>query len=317
MNSSDSSQLYLVSSAPFWHRGKTIKWVMQLVLLGLLPAAILAVLTWGLPALRVMALSVLVSTLTEALCQKLMKRDIAIDNLSAIVVGLIFAFMLPADAVWWLVVIGAFLSITLGKFAFGDLGASPLCAPVVGYVLCLISFPLYIEPNLAQLSTTFIDPLVALKYLGVDAIAGIPMSELMFGQHIGALGASQSFVILAMGILLCMVWVIRFEIAFSFIAGFLLFGGIFYFIDPTSYANPFFHLFTGTSLLAAFFLATDMSSSPNKMVNMIIFGFVAGALAIIIRTFGVYNDGVPFAILLANLIMPLLEGRKQKPLGME
>ncbi len=317
MNSSNASQLFSVSSAPFWHRGKTLKWNMSLILLGLLPAAILAVLTWGLPALRVMALAVTTSVVTEALCQKMMKREIVIDNFSAVLVGLLFAFLMPAHAEWWLIVIGSFLSITMGKFAFGDLGASPLCAPVVGYVLCLISFPLQIEPNLVQLSTDFVDPLVRLRYFGIDDISNISMSSLMFGQHIGALGASQGFVLLAMGILLSLVWVIRWEIAFSFLAGFLLLGTVFYMLDPSAYANPMFHLFTGSTILSAFFLATDISSSPNRKVNMLIFGFVAGALAILIRTFGVYIDGVPFAILLANLIMPLLEGRKPKPLGME
>lgn len=315
MNS--NMQLLTVSSPPFWHSGKTVRMVIREILLALLPAVAFATYVWGFSALRVICLSVAVSIATEAVCQKLMKRDIAVDNYSAALIGLLFAFLLPASAPWWLVVFGSFLSTAFGKMIFGDFGSAPLCAPVVGYILCFVSFPLFIDANAVQLSTEFIDPLIRLKYFGAEAVSDISYTSLLLGQQIGALGASQGLMLLLAGIFLCMRGDIAWEIAVSFIAGVLVTAFIFQMLDSTAYASPLFHLFTGSTLLGAFFLATDMPSSPNTSLNMFIYGFVGGILVILIRTFGIYTDGVPFAILLINLIMPLLEGRKKKPFGME
>ncbi len=313
----NASQLLAVSPPPFWHSGRTLQKTMLETILALMPAVLFALITWGLPALRVICLSISVCVATEALCQKWMKREIEVDNFSAVLAGLLLAFLLPAGAPSWLVIIAALLAMTLGKMAFGDLGAQPLSVPVVGYVLCYVSFPLYMDANTLQLTSEFVDPLVRLKYFGISGIENLSIYPFFFGQQLGGLGSSQGFMIFLGGCALCWRRIIRWEIAFSFIFGVLCFGTLFYLSNSQEYANPFFHLFTGSTMLGAFFLATDMSSSPNKFVNMLIYGFTGGVLVILIRTFGIYNDGVPFAILLINLIMPLLEGRKQKPFGME
>ncbi len=317
MSSVNTKELFAVSPPPFWHRGKTIRNAMQSMLLALLPVCILAIYTWGFSALRVMCLSIAVCVATEAICQKILKRDIAVDNFHAVYLGLLFAFLLPASAPWWLVALGAFLSITFGKMAFGDLGACPLAAVCVGYVLCVISFPVYMDPNAMQLSTDLIDPLVRLKFFGIEYVQDISYQSLFLGQQIGGLGSSQAGALLIVGLLLTALNLIRYEITISFILGILIFGDIFYYLDPESYMPPIFHLLTGSTVLGAFFLATGHSSSPNRKVNMLIYGFIGGAMVIIMRNFGIYTDGVPFVILLINLIMPLLEGNKPKPLGME
>ncbi len=317
MDSVNTKELFAVSAPPFWHRGRTISKMMQGLSIALLPVCLLAIYTWGLPALRVICLSITVCVVTEAVCQKLLRRDIVVDNFDAVYVGLLFAFLLPASAPWWLVTIGAFLCMTFGKMAFGDLGAAPLSSVCVGYVLCIVSFPIYMDANAMQLSTYLIDPLVRLKFFGVDYVQDISYTSLLLGQQIGGLGASQAGALLVIGLLLSAVNILRYEITLSFILGIIIFGDIFYYMNPESYMPPLFHLFTGSTILCAFFLATDHSSSPNKKKNMIIYGFIGGALVITIRNFGIYTDGAPFAILLINLIMPLLEGRIEKPLGME
>ncbi len=317
MDSVNTKELFAVSAPPFWHRGRTIKSAMQGICIALLPVCLLAIYTWGLPALRVMCLSISICVVTEALCQKILKRDIVVDNFHAVYVGLLFAFLLPANAPWWLVSIGAFLCITFGKMAFGDLGAAPLSSVCVGYVLCIVSFPVYMDANAMQLSTYFVDPLIRLNFFGLEYVKDIPYQDLLLGKQIGGLGTSQAGALLIIGLVLSLFNMVRYEISLSFILGLIVLGDIFYYINPELYMPPLFHLFTGSTLLGAFFLATDYSSSPNRKLNMFIYGFAGGALVIIIRNFGVYTDGVPFAILLINLIMPLLEGKKPKPLGME
>ncbi len=311
----NNAQMLSVSSPPFWHCGQTITTHMRDILIALIPVAVFAVITWGLPALRVMALSIFVCVITEAVAQRMMNRQVVIDNWSAVLTGLLFAFLMPADSVYWVVALGAFLSIVFGKLLFGDLGSSPVCAPVVGYLLCSLSFPTYTDANMVQLATFYVDPLVQLKAFGADAASDLSYFSLLFGKQISGLGTGQGFFLIAGGVYLCYRGLIPWEISLSFILGIFFTSLIFFMADSSTYASPFFHLFTGSTLLGAFFLSTDMSSSPNKQINMLIYGAVAGIMVILIRVFGVYTDGVPFAILLCNMIaMPLLEGRKQKPL---
>ncbi len=313
----NASQMFSVAPPPFWHCGRTIKAVMAETVIALLPAAIFAVLVWGFPALRVICLSIGVSVLTEALCQKMMGRALAIDDFSAVLTGLLLAFMLPAASPWWLVVLAAAFSISFGKMAFGDLGSSPLCAPVVGYILCFVSFPIFINPNTMQLATSFVDPLFMSKYFGANGIWDISYMSLLMGEQINGLGAGQVGMLFLGGVYLCARGIISWQIPAAFIVGVLATGYIFNLVNPDMYAPPLFHLLTGSTMLGAFFLATDYSSSPNTCVNMIIYGLAGGILVILIRTFGIYTDGVPFVILLINLIMPLLEGKKRKTLVLE
>ena len=116
--------LLAVSAPPFWHCGRTVKKASYAMLLALAPAAFMAVWHWGIPAARVMALAMVTGIATEALCQKIMGQDISVDDFSGAVSCLLFAFLLPANAPWWLVMLGAALAIGLGKMAFGGLGAN-------------------------------------------------------------------------------------------------------------------------------------------------------------------------------------------------
>ena len=106
-----------------------------------MPAVLMAMWNWGLPAARVMALSMATCVVIEALCEKAMSRDLAIDDLSAVYAGLLFSFLLPAASPWWLVVIGATTCMTLGKMVFGGLGANPVSTPLVGWAVLAVSFP--------------------------------------------------------------------------------------------------------------------------------------------------------------------------------
>ncbi len=314
-NTTSSSALLAVSAPPFWHCGRTIQTQNYNMLLALLPAAAMAIWHWGLPAARVMALAMLTGIIVEALCQKIMERDIAVDDFSAVLTSLLFSFLMPAAAPWWLVVVGVTLCITLGKMAFGGLGANPVNSALVGWALLYVSWPVLMDPNAMQLNTLFVDPLVQLKYFGVDVASQTPWLDLALGKQIGALGAAQGLALFIGGSYLALRGVIRWEISISFFIAVVVTAAIFHSIAPELYAAPLFHLLTGSTILGGFFLATEAASSPDRQIPMMLYGVLGGVLVVIIRVYGEHTDGVAFAILLINLLTPLLDGIRPKPFG--
>lgn len=304
-----------VSVAPHVHCGRTIHNFMHETITALMPAVIMAMYIFGFDAFRVMALSCAVAVASEALCNKLMKREQSIDDFNALLVGLLFAFMLPASSPWWLVTIGAASSIVLGKMVFGGLGGNPLCAPLVGWALCRISWGSFMDTNATMLTSSLAAPLQQLKYFGLESVKAIESSSLIMGEQLGGLGEVHVAALLAGGIFLLIRRHINWEIPAGFIAGVVFTAWIYQIIDPTTYAPPLFHLLAGGTLFGAFFLATDPTSSPIGRIPCILFGLIAGAMVIVIRIYGVYPDGVPFAILLANLFTPLLDRIRPKPFG--
>ncbi len=314
-NTTSSSALLAVSAPPFWHCGRTIHTQNYNMLVALLPAAAMAIWHWGLPAARVMALAMLTGIIVEALCQKIMERDISVDDFSAVLTSLLFSFLMPAAAPWWLVVVGVTLCITLGKMAFGGLGANPVNSTLVGWALLYISWPVLMDPNAMQLNTLFVDPLVQLKYFGVDVASQTSWLDLALGNQIGTLGAAQGLALFIGGSYLALRGVIRWEISISFFAAVAVTAAIFHSIAPEQYATPLFHLLTGSTILGGFFLATEAASSPDRQIPMMLYGVLGGVLVVIIRVYGEHTDGVPFAILLINLLTPLLDGIRPKPFG--
>lgn len=307
--------LLAVSAPPFWHCGRTVRSNRYNMLLALVPVVAMAIWHWGLPAARVMALAMLTGVVVEALCQRAMGRECSVDDFSGATACLLFALLLPAAAPWWLVMIGAAVTISLGKMAFGGLGANPVNSSLVGWAMLYVSWPVLMDPNAAQLGTILVDPLVRLKYFGAEAVAGIDYLDLILGKQLGALGAAQIGGLFLGGSFLAARGIIRWEIALSFFAGVLLTGGVYNAIDPTRYASPFFHLCVGSTLLAGFFLATEPASSPDRPIPMFLYGLIGGAMVIIIRVYGIHIDGAPFAVLLINLLTPLLEMIRPKPFG--
>ena len=263
----------------------------------------------------VLALAMVTGIATEALCQKIMGQDISVDDFSGAVSCLLFAFLLPANAPWWLVMLGAALAIGLGKMAFGGLGANAVNTALVGWAMLYVSWPALMDPNSMQLDTSFIDPLVRLKYFGAGAVSHIDLTDLLLGNQIGGLGASQAGALFIGGSYLAARGTIRWEIALSFFVGVFLTAALYNVIDAERFATPFFHLCTGSTFLGGFFLATEWASSPGRQIPMMLYGLIGGAMVIIIRVYGIYPDGVPFAILLINLLAPLLDSIHPKPFG--
>jgi len=304
-----------VSAPPHVHCGRTIKGYMIETIAALMPAALMATYMFGLGAFRVLALSCAVAVTSEAICNRIMKRKQSVGDFSGLLTGLLFAFLLPASAPWWLVTVGAASSIILGKMIFGGLGGNPLCAPLVGWAVCRISWGTFMDTNATMLTSNLPAPLQQLKYFGLESIQSIHSSTLLMGEQLGGLGEIQVAALLGGGAFLLFRRHIRWEIPTGFIAGVLVTGWIYQLIDPTTYAPPMFHLLAGGTIFGAFFLTTDSASSPIGRIPCVLFGLIAGTMVIIIRVYGIYPDGVPFAILLTNLFTPLLDRIRPKPFG--
>ncbi len=316
MSTTAPGSILLAMSAPaYWHSGRTIRKISFYAIMACMPAVIMAVWNWGLPALRVMALSIATCVIVEALCEKLMSRDLAIDDLSAVYAGLLFSFLLPAASPWWLVVLGATICMSLGKMVFGGLGANPVSTPLVGWAVLAVSFPLFMDPNTMQMSTDFLDPLVRLKFFGAASAKSIPVIDLLLGKQINGLGAGQILALFVGGSFLAARGIVRWQVSLGFFIGVAGLAALFQMLDPAQNASPFFHLCTGSVMLGGFFIATEVGNTPSRPLPMFLYGLMGGALAMIIRKYGVWLDGVPFAILLANLATPYFDMIRPKPFG--
>lgn len=312
---------FVVDTPPYMHRGYTMAGMMRDTFIALLPAAALAVYYFGIPALRVMALAAGSCALVEALWQKLLGREIRIYDGTALITGLLFAFLLPAGTPWWLVVTGSTLTIVLGKQVFGGLGCNPLCPPLVGWATMTVAWPTFMDPTAMNLHSAFIDPLARMKYFGWTALPEGGELSLFLGEQLGGLGSAQIAAVLLGGLFLMARKTVRWEIPLAFLAGVLLLGAIFWQygeamgVNPANTPPPYLYLLTGSTLFAAFFLATDHASSPVATGGMFVYGLFAGCMVVLIRVFGFYPDGAPFAVLMAGLLTPMCDLIRSAPYG--
>ncbi|MCQ2203640.1 MAG: RnfABCDGE type electron transport complex subunit D [Bacteroidales bacterium] len=299
-----------IAPSPHVHSSDSVKRNMYLVVAALLPALIASVYYFGLGALSVVVTSIVSCVLIEFLIQKfVLKVPTTITDGSAAVTGLILSFNLPAGLPLWIVVVGALVAIGIGKMTFGGLGQNIANPAILGRVFLLVSFP-------AQMTTwpvpqgadgaTGATPLGLLKEGGVGALANIPTSDLLFGNIGGSLGEISALLLIIGGIILLVTRVITWHIPVSILATVAIFAGLMWGVDPTQYADPLFHILTGGMLLGAIFMATDYVTSPMSHSGMIVYGVGIGLITMLIRTFGAYPEGMSFAILIMNIVTPLI-----------
>lgn len=306
--------LLTVASPPHIHSGRTFRGMTVETILALMPAAAMAIWHFGMPAARVMMLACSVAVLTETLCWKAIGRKSAVNDYTALLIGLFLAFLLPASTPWWLVTTGAAASIILGKMIFGGNGGNPLGAALIGWTTCRISWGAFMDPYTTMLDSSLRAPLHELKHFGLDSVADISSLSMLMGHQLGGLGAAQTGAILLGGLYLLSRRIIRPEIPLAFIGGVALAALIFQ-LTGNGEASALFHILGGGTLFGAFFLATDPAPSPVLPVPMIAYGLMGGILTMIIRKYGIYPDAIPFALLLAQLATPLLERIAPKPFG--
>ena len=270
-------------------------------------------------ALAVVSLSIASAILWELVINHVSKTEVTIGDGNAALIGLLFAMLLPATAPWWAVLTGTFVAVVLGKQIFGGIGGNSFCPAVLSVAMLSVSWPHLFDFDgmLVNYDLDFVMayPPAAAKHFGAAAAADYSFGDLLMGRQVGGIGSTFGLGLIAGGIYLIIRGFIRWEISISFLAGVFAAALIFNLIDPARWAGPVFHLLTGYTLIGAFFLATDDSSSPVHFLPMLIYGAAGGVLTVLIRNIGAFEEGVIYAVLVINLVHPLLDKIRPKALG--
>ena len=289
---------------------------MRDVVIALVPALLVSVLFYGWSELLVLGVSVASCILLEYLITKyLLKKPCTIGDWSAVITGLLLALNLPASTPWWVVFIGAVVAIGVAKMTFGGLGQNLFNPALVGRVFLLISFPTYMtdwSKPAGFITNSMVDaysgatPLGLAKGLGPQGIEGLDYMDMLFCNIGGSAGELSAIALIIGFVYLLARRVIRPYITLSILATVAVFSGIFWAINPAEYTDPLFNLLTGGLLLGSIFMATDYVTSPMSNLGGVVFGIGIGLITMLIRYFGAYPEGVSFAILIMNSVVPLL-----------
>ena len=298
--------LIVVTSAPHVHSPDNVPTAMRDVLIALTPALIAALYFFRLPALMVILACVISAYAAEIVCLKIMKRESPTKESSAIITGLLLAFCLPPSLPLWMAVLGTLFAIVVAKHLFGGLGQNIFNPALIGRAFLLASFPVamtnWTNP-LDGLSTA--SPLGIMKEAGGEVLP--PLGEIFLGSVSGSIGETSALALLLGGAYLLYRRQIDWRIPVTFLGTVFLLTAMIGGIKGEGLWYPFYHLCAGGLLLGAFFMATDWVTSPVTKLGRILFGIGCGLLVVMIRLKGGYPEGVAYAILLMNVVTPLLD----------
>ncbi len=276
--------------------------VMYDVVIALVPALAVAVYVFGIRALTVTATAVLSCMATEWICQKMMKQDIAIFDGSAIITGILYAFVIPAFMPMPYVIAGSVVSIALGKMVFGGLGHNIFNPALVGRAFVQASWPVAITTFYydGNAGATVLDAMKRGMDLNTSLLeVGNPYVQALLGKMGGCLGETSALAILIGGLYLIKKKQIDWKVPLVII-------GTVFAITAAAGANPVLHILSGGLFLGAFFMATDMVSSPYTEKGKIYYALGIGILISAIRLKGGYPEGTAFAILIMNGVVPII-----------
>lgn len=321
-------ELLTVSSSPHTHSGESVERIMLDVLIALLPAAAAACWFFGMKAATLIVVCVGVSLLTEWGCRKLMGRPNTLTDLSAGVTGLLLALNLPPDLPVWMAAVGSVFAIAIAKQVFGGLGYNPFNPALAARAFMLISFTAAMTTWSASGwigadAVTTATPLGMAKEAVKNGEAVFNFTPLMlnsffFGNVNGCIGETSAAALLLGGMYLMFRRVISWHIPGMYLGTVALFAAVLNLVAPANSMPVAFHLLSGGLFLGAFFMATDMVTSPVSRKGMIVFGIGCGVLTMIIRVVpsGSYPEGVSFAILIMNAFTPLINrATRNRPFG--
>lgn len=294
------SDLMKVSSNPHVRSKTTTSNIMLAVVIALLPAAGFGIYNFGLKALITIVITVAATVLTEFVFEKICKKKVTIGDYSAVVTGLLLALNLPVSAPWWIGVVGGVFAILVVKMLFGGLGQNFMNPALGARCFLLISFT-SIMTNFDCDAYTGATPLADLKN-GVD----VNILNMVIGRTAGTIGETSMIAIVIGACFLILMGVIDLRIPGSYIVSFVIFISIFggHGLDA-AYVSA--HLAGGGLMLGAFFMATDYVTRPITKNGQYLFGILLGILTGIFRLFGPSAEGVSYAIIIGNLLVPLIE----------
>jgi len=289
----------IVSAAPHITSSDSTSKIMQRVCLALVPTLIASVVIFGISSLILTAVTVAACVIFEYAYCKLMGREVTINDFSAVVTGILLAFNMPSGMPVWMAVVGAFVAIVVVKQLFGGLGFNFANPAIVGRIALALGYTsamtTYVFPNNGIDALSSATPLGVVSELGASNYV-----TLLLGNHGGVLGETCAITILAGGIYLIVTKVISPMIPVSYLATVAVLSFCFG-------LDPIVQLLSGGLMLGAFFMATDYVTSPTTEKGKLIFGIGLGIITMLIRNFGTMNEGVSFAILLMNLVVPYID----------
>ncbi len=313
----------VVSPAPHMHGSETTNGLMRDVMIALAPSLIVSIYFFGFSAIKLAFVGVISCVLVEYVIQKyIAKTKVTIDDYSAAITGLLLALNLPPSSPWWIVLIGSIVAIGVAKMSFGGIGQNLFNPALVGRVFLLVSFPVImtdwsiphswfregIDANTGATALSIVKDGLS-RGMTMDEIFAandFSYAEMLFTKIGGSVGEVSALALLVGFVYLLIRRVIKPHIPLSILGSVMLFSAVFWVIDPAHYPDPLFTVLTGGLLLGAIFMATDYVTSPMSKKGMIIYGVGIGVLTVLIRYYGAYPEGVSFAILIMNAVVPLL-----------
>ena len=303
-------QPFVLTSSPHFSSVDSVPHIMWMVVVALVPTTLLAVYFFRMAAVNMILACIAGAVVTEMICNRMKGEGFTVKDGSAVITGLLLALTLPPSLPLTSGILGSVFAIGIGKQIFGGLGYNIFNPALLGRAFLGASFPVPM--------TTWTFPATA-KYAALDGVtAATPLGlfkfeerlteypEMLLGNIGGSLGETSALAVLLGGIFLLVKRYADWRIPVSYLGTVFVLGGIFWLISPDKYPDPVFQLLSGGLMLGAFFMATDMVTSPITPLGSWIFGIGAGLLLIIIRLFGGLPEGVMYSILLMNAITPLL-----------
>ncbi|HBC55640.1 MAG TPA: electron transport complex subunit RsxD [Gammaproteobacteria bacterium] len=323
-------------SSPHLHLNHSVGEVMQKLIIALIPGACALVWFFGVGIIINCVIAIMVAMLTEAVCLLLRQRSIttSLSDGSVLVTAMLLGLALPPTSPWWMTATGTAFAVLFGKHLYGGLGSNPFNPAMLGYVLLLISFPremtAWLPPReLASVSLTQFDMAKGIFTgdfgFALDAITSatpldsyriqssleLPETEIYQRSEFGRFGGYGwewvNFGFLFGGLWLIHQRIIGWQIPFSLLGTLAICSLIANVVEPKLYLDVLTHLFSGATMIAAFFIATDPVTASTTVKGRLIYGASIGLLIFIIRTWGGYPDAVAFAVLLLNMAVPMID----------
>ena len=299
------SEKYQVSSAPHVRAKDSTSRVMLYVIIALLPASLFGIFNFGYKALVLILVTIASCLASEWIFDKIVHKKNSLPDLSAVVTGLLLALNLPAGLPWWEAVIGSVFAIVIVKMLFGGLGQNFMNPALGGRCFLLIAF----AADMTNFSSAKFEAYSGATPLGIirnEGLSSVNIMDMLTGKIPGTIGETSVIAILIGAIFLILMGVIDLKIPASYIITFAVFMFIFG-ADRFNTTYVVAELCGGGLMLGAFFMATDYVTSPITPMGQILFGICCGLLTGIFRCFGANAEGVSFAIILSNLLVPLIE----------
>ena len=294
------SDIVNVSASPHVRSKTSTARIMFLVIISLLPATGYGIYQFGFNAALLVAVCIATCVVTELLYELIIKHTVTISDLSAIVTGLLLALNLPPGATWWMGIIGSVFAILVVKMLFGGLGQNFMNPALAGRCFLMISFTARMT-GFTYDNVTGATPLAVVKDGGT-----VNLMDMFIGRIPGTIGEVSTVALLAGAVFLIVMNIIDFRIPCAYLVSFVIFIGLFsgHGWEPSYIAAQ---LCGGGLMLGAFFMATDYVTSPITKTGRILFGICCGLLTGLFRVFSSSAEGVSYAIIISNLLVPLIE----------